>query len=154
VRIEWTPAAEASALAIADYISIDAPLAALAIHEEIHRQVALLGDYPHMGRPGRCAGTRELVIARTPYIVAYRLERLAVVVLRVLHGAQRWPRVLRSGSTSSSSPVAIRITLTAFADHVGRRFSPLGLFAVAVELDPGAFTPYVLGAWKQVMALN
>jgi toxin ParE1/3/4 len=47
-----------------------------------------------MGRQGRCAGTRELVIARTPYIVAYRIERLAVVVLRVLHGAQRWPTAL------------------------------------------------------------
>jgi toxin ParE1/3/4 len=94
VRIEWIPAAEASALAIAEYISIDDPLAALAVHEEIHRQVALLGDYPLMGRQGRCAGTRELVIARTPYIVAYRIERLAVVVLRVLHGAQRWPTAL------------------------------------------------------------
>jgi toxin ParE1/3/4 len=91
VRIEWTEIAEADALAIADYISIDDPHAALAVHEEIHRQVGLLGDYPNTGRQGRCAGTRELVITRTPYIVAYRVERLAVVILRVLHAAQRWP---------------------------------------------------------------
>jgi len=32
----------------------------------------LLADHPAMGRPGRIAGTRELVIVRYPYIVAYR----------------------------------------------------------------------------------
>jgi plasmid stabilization system protein ParE len=34
-----------------------------------------------------------LVIGRTPYIVAYTVDarRDAVVILRVLHGAQRWP---------------------------------------------------------------
>jgi toxin ParE1/3/4 len=78
VRIEWTETAEASVLAIADYISIDDPGAALAVHEEIHQQVARLADHPHMGRQGRCAGTRELVINRTPYIVAYRVERAAI----------------------------------------------------------------------------
>jgi toxin ParE1/3/4 len=91
VRVEWTEAAEASALAIADYIAIDDPLVALAVYEEIRQQVARLGDHPRMGRQGRCTGTRELVINRTPYIVAYRVERLAVVILRVLHAAQSWP---------------------------------------------------------------
>jgi toxin ParE1/3/4 len=94
VRIEWTETAEASVLAIADYISIDDPGAALVIHEEIHQQIARLADYPEMGRRGRCAGTHELVINRTPYVVAYRVERAAVVILRVLHAAQRWPTTL------------------------------------------------------------
>jgi len=40
---------------------------------------------------GRVAGTRELVVVGTPYIVVYRIEPAAVVILRVLHGAQRWP---------------------------------------------------------------
>jgi plasmid stabilization system protein ParE len=44
-----------------------------------------------MGRSGRVAGTRELVIAGTPYLVAYRVEAKAVVILAVIHGAQRWP---------------------------------------------------------------
>jgi toxin ParE1/3/4 len=98
VRIEWTETAEASVLAIADYISIDDPGAALAAHDEIHQQVARLADHPHMGRQGRCAGTRELVINRTPYIVAYRVERAAIVILRVLHAAQRWPTTLWGGA--------------------------------------------------------
>jgi toxin ParE1/3/4 len=35
---------------------------------------------------------RELVVIGTPYIVVWCVERSAVVILRVLHGAQRWPR--------------------------------------------------------------
>jgi toxin ParE1/3/4 len=42
------------------------------------------------------AGTRELVISNTPFIAVYRLvgtERIEV--LRLLHGAQRWPPKVR-----------------------------------------------------------
>jgi len=37
------------------------------------------------------AGTRELVIVGTPYIVPYRVENDAVQIITVLHGAQKWP---------------------------------------------------------------
>lgn len=37
------------------------------------------------------AGTRELVVLGTPYVVVYRIEAAAVVILRILHGAQQWP---------------------------------------------------------------
>jgi toxin ParE1/3/4 len=57
----------------------------------LHAAVSRLADHPAMGRPGRVARTRELVVLGTPYIVVYRTEAPAVVVLRVLHGAQRWP---------------------------------------------------------------
>ena len=58
-----------------------------AIEEAVRR----LADHPRMGRPGRVKGTRELVISGTPYVIAYRVKRDAVVILRLLHGAQRWP---------------------------------------------------------------
>lgn len=47
-----------------------------------------------MGRPGRVPGTRELVIANTPFLVPYRVKGDTVIVLRVFHGARRWPGVL------------------------------------------------------------
>jgi toxin ParE1/3/4 len=50
-----------------------------------------LAVYPEIGRPGRIAGTRELRITGTPLLLVYRLEPEAIVVLRLLHGAQRWP---------------------------------------------------------------
>jgi len=43
------------------------------------------------GRAGRVAGTRELVIVGTPFIVAYRVEKKEVRVVAVLHAAQKWP---------------------------------------------------------------
>jgi len=46
-----------------------------------------------MGRLGRVAGTRELVLSRTPYIVIYEFRGPdeEIYILRLLHGAQRWP---------------------------------------------------------------
>jgi len=44
-----------------------------------------------MGRFGRVPGTRELVIPRTPFIMPYKLEGKVIHVLRVFHGARRWP---------------------------------------------------------------
>jgi toxin ParE1/3/4 len=37
------------------------------------------------------AGTRELVIAGTPFIVVYRVFGNSLRILSVIHGARRWP---------------------------------------------------------------
>lgn len=47
--------------------------------------------FPGMGRPGRVAGTRELVVPGTPVILAYRAHAGRVEVLRILHAKQQWP---------------------------------------------------------------
>jgi toxin ParE1/3/4 len=54
----------------------------------------LLPQNPEIGRRGRAPGTRELVIARTPFVVADRLRSETVEILRVLHGSRRWPERL------------------------------------------------------------
>lgn len=92
--IEWLPAAQHDFDSIVDYISSDKPLAAIKQGDEIERQVASLLEHRQLGRPGRVKGTRELVVVRTPYIVAYRLKRGKIQVLRILHGAQQWPESL------------------------------------------------------------
>ncbi len=51
-----------------------------------------LADMPNRGKPGRVPGTRELVIP--PFIIAYRVSREAVEILRVLHGARNWPSAI------------------------------------------------------------
>lgn len=53
--------------------------------------VLVLLQFPADGRPGRVEGRRELVVRRTPYIVAYRVGKDYVRVLRILHSAQLWP---------------------------------------------------------------
>jgi toxin ParE1/3/4 len=60
--------------------------------ETIARTVELLAQHPGLGRPGRVEGTRELVIANTPYVVPYRVRNNGVEVLRVFHGTRKWPQ--------------------------------------------------------------
>ena len=73
------------------YIDARDPQAANRVIARIADAVEGLRLYPHRGRPGRIAGTRELVIPGTPYIAAYRIVDDAIEILAVLHGARRWP---------------------------------------------------------------
>ena len=88
----WSPEAIADLIALRDYITQDDPAAARLVALHIIRNVeTLLPNSPEMGRPGRVPGTRELAIPRTPYIVPYRLVGNTIQILRVFHGARRWP---------------------------------------------------------------
>lgn len=91
MKLVWSRLALADRDNIFDYIEAENPLAAIAIDERIQQQVERLLQFPAVGRSGRVTGTRELVLNRTSYIAAYRLEKESIVVLRVLHGAQLWP---------------------------------------------------------------
>jgi toxin ParE1/3/4 len=73
------------------YIARDAPGSAEAVAHRILDAVETLAEFPERGRLGRVPGTRELVVPRTPYLVAYRVREGLIGILRVLHGAQRWP---------------------------------------------------------------
>lgn len=57
----------------------------------IESAVQGLTAFPERGRTGRVAGTRELVIPGTPFLVPYRLKAGELHVLAVLHSARRWP---------------------------------------------------------------
>jgi len=94
MRIEWLPIAERSREDQLLYIAERNPWAAIDAGDAILAAVSHLADHPRMGRPGRVVGTRELVVAGTPFVIAYRVETEAVLILRVLHGAQRWPQAL------------------------------------------------------------
>lgn len=91
MRLQWTILAIEDRDAIFAGIELYDPAAAIRMDERIGSQVESLIDFPRRGRPGRIVGTRELVVARTPYIVAYRAADDTVLMLRILHGAQRWP---------------------------------------------------------------
>lgn len=94
MRVEWHPLARTDLAELVEYIANDNPSAAYRAHDDIQRQTAALAKHPELGRPGRVRGTRELVVAGTPYVAAYRITGELVTVLRVLHGARRWPRKL------------------------------------------------------------
>lgn len=76
---------------IFDFIEQDDPRAAVAVDERIATQVLVLSQFPEGGRPGRIEGTRELIVRRTSYVVAYQIGKDSVRILRVLHSVQLWP---------------------------------------------------------------
>ena len=84
-------------LALADlyevraYIALERPSAAHATGQRIREAIAGLVCFPDRGRPGRVAGTRELVISGAPFIAVYRVGGGNVDVLAILHSARRWP---------------------------------------------------------------
>lgn len=73
------------------YIAENNPRGATRVHTAILASVGRLADHPGLGRPGRVDGTRELVVPRTPYIVAYATIGERVMILSVMHSARRWP---------------------------------------------------------------
>ena len=91
MKIRWFRRALNQLVAAEDYIAEDNPDAARELVTRIKRAVARLADYPELGRTGRVEGTRELVVSRTPYIVAYRVRDDEVIVLAVQHAARLWP---------------------------------------------------------------
>ena len=91
MKLEWSLFAVADREQIFDYIEADNPHAAVALDDRIEERIETLLQYPLTGRTGRVEGTRELVIADTPYIAVYRIADDTIRILRVLHGARLWP---------------------------------------------------------------
>jgi toxin ParE1/3/4 len=91
-RIVWSPQAIDDLESLRAYIGRDSPSAANRVALKIVNTVeTLLPGNPEIGRQGRVAGTRELVISGTPFIVPYRADLDAIQILRVYHGARKWP---------------------------------------------------------------
>lgn len=93
MTVRWLKTATKNRFEQLDFIAADNPTAAIELDEQIERQTDRLAEDPLMGRIGRVKGTRELVINRSPFIAVYRVKRNRVEILRILHGAQEWPKV-------------------------------------------------------------
>jgi toxin ParE1/3/4 len=88
MQILWTRAAAEDLEHIKDYLTEYYPQFAQSTVIELYETICSLKTSPHRGRLGREEGTRELVLSRLPYIVAYRVKEQAVEILHVYHGAQ------------------------------------------------------------------
>ena len=94
MRVAYTPRAARDLRHLRSYIAEHNPSAAVRMVNTIRQRIGLLPQQPRLGRPGRLAGTRELVIAGTPYLVPYRVSDRQIEILAIIHGAQRWPDML------------------------------------------------------------
>ena len=93
MRLRWTDDAVRDFTHICDYIEMHAsPQVARRVALSVHRQLDQLADFPESGRTGRRPDTRELVFDGLPYLAIYRIHNELVEILRILHGAQMWPK--------------------------------------------------------------
>ena len=93
-RLEWTSRAIRRVEEIGVYFAKDSPTAAERVTTRLQAAPESLSTHRAIGRTGRITGTRELLLADIPYIIAHRVTETSVEVLTVMHTSQRWPEAL------------------------------------------------------------
>jgi len=91
MKLRYTRLALADLEQAHDFILAENPRAAQAVMARIREAVERLVTFPDSGRPGRVDGTRELVVANTPFVITYRVTPGTIDILAVIHGSRRWP---------------------------------------------------------------
>jgi addiction module RelE/StbE family toxin len=92
VIVVWSPRAIRHLADLRAYIARDSPGAAARIAAVLLEAVDRLSEFPGVGRPGRVAGTRELVVPDTPFVIPYRVRGDRLEIVAVFHGRQQWPK--------------------------------------------------------------
>ncbi|KKB13697.1 translation repressor RelE [Devosia geojensis] len=90
MRLIWATPALTDRRKIYSRIGADNPKAALDLDELFERRSWQLSEHPMLGRVGRMAETRELVV-HPNYLLIYEIDDETVWILRVLHAAMKWP---------------------------------------------------------------
>lgn len=90
MRLVWTLPARHDRRTIFDHIRQDNPGAAADMDDVFAKASQQLSHFPRSGRPGRVAGTRELLV-HPSYFIVYDLIEDTVRILAVIHTARQWP---------------------------------------------------------------
>jgi toxin ParE1/3/4 len=92
MHVRWTTDAADDLERICDYIAESRPESARRVAQSVIERLGTLETFPHLGRPGRVEGTREVVFPPLPFVAISEVRDEQIIVLRILHGAQRWPQ--------------------------------------------------------------
>jgi toxin ParE1/3/4 len=76
------------------YMARENPDAAARTARALLAAVDRLAALPNLGRPGRVAGTREVVVPGARYVMPYRVRGERLEIIAVFHGRQRWQKRL------------------------------------------------------------
>lgn len=88
-RVVFSPLAQNDLIEIGEFIARDDPDAALRYVREIYRACSVLTEQPRLGRVRSDLRAGELrSIPIRSHVIYYRLVRLNVEVIRILHGAR------------------------------------------------------------------
>lgn len=91
MRVIWTPESQQDRVDVFDYIAADNLHVVVQVDELFSDAAARLAEYPHLGKPGKIHGTRELIPAS--YRLVYEVEQQTVWILALVHTARLWPLV-------------------------------------------------------------
>jgi addiction module RelE/StbE family toxin len=91
MKLVWGRRARRDLHELIAYITEDSVQAAEVVAARILKAAELLIEFPRSGRIGRVAGTHERVVGRTPYLLVYQIIYVQIRILRVYHGARKWP---------------------------------------------------------------
>ena len=89
-RVVWAEDARSDLRAILAFIAERNPDASEAMNNLFEAAADRLARFPMAGRPGRRAGTREMVV-HPNYILVCRLEEKLVRIVNVLHTRRQYP---------------------------------------------------------------
>lgn len=90
LQIVWSDEARGDLRSLIEYIAPRNPIAARRMKTLLDEAILPAVEHPYLFRPGRLAGTREIVV-HPNYILVYQVGDGSLVVLRVLHARQQYP---------------------------------------------------------------
>jgi len=90
MRIRWTVPAVEDLESIRNYLDGGLPRFSEPTVRTIYTRARSLKSMPHIGRPGRRSGTRELSLTPLPYVIVYAVRPEVVEILHIYHGSQEW----------------------------------------------------------------
>jgi toxin ParE1/3/4 len=89
LKLKYTSAALFDIRRIHEHVCAETPTAAEHVRCSILKSIETLLSFPFLGKAGRRRGTREKIIPRLPFLIVYRIDEAALVILRIYHGAQQ-----------------------------------------------------------------
>lgn len=90
MQIKWTKRATENLASILEHIATDNREAARKLAGDFAEQIEQLKAFPQLGRAGRVAKVRELVLHEN-YMACYRVNGQTVEIVRVLHMKRKYP---------------------------------------------------------------
>ena len=90
MNLIWSPQSIEDRKQIYAFIAEHDPKAADELDELFGKQASHLLTFPEIGKPGRVANTRELVVHKH-YVLVYACTGNIVTILTVLHTSRQYP---------------------------------------------------------------
>ena len=91
MKIIWSATAASELDDHIRFVAQDSLAAAFQVQDRILAAARKIAEFPGRGRPGRLAGSREIVVARTSCLIVYTVAAERIDILRIMHGARQWP---------------------------------------------------------------